>query len=325
MRLLIALLLLCNLPLLAQTLTVDGHQLHFESWGSSEDYQKPTLVLLSGPIDTWHSDSVWWASVGPILAKDHRVIALDRVGQVLGIKDADVGYEHFAKDLALSFAALKITNATVVAFASSNISVQLFLAANPQQYAIKQVIMIDPDVLSAYSIARYKNDAALFKQNLPAYVKYILAGKYQARTAQKNASELAHLKDISEGIQVDWPYVEKLQNARLELHNQVNLFNEIAIYDEDLDAAAATQWPANMPLIVIDTDFETPLINQAKDETEKKSLIAWQQDARRYYQKLAALNPANVYIESPSPEHLYQFAQLNALLSLIKQAQSLKK
>lgn len=310
-------------PLCAELLSVDGHQLHFETWGSKEETQKPTIVLLSGPIDTWHSDSAWWASLGPKLAKNYRVIALDRAGVVVSTPDARVGYQHFASDLELVFNQLNIDQATLVAFASSNISVQLFLAQNPEQRAIKQVIMIDPDVLSPFSITRYKNDAAQFKQNLTSYIDYIQAGSYIARTEQKNATEIAQLKALGAvAASIDWQYVEKLQQARLNIANQANLFREIAIYDQDLDAAAATQWPATMPLIVIDTDFEAKLIDEEKDLIQKQDLVTWQQDARQYYKSLTVLHPTSRYIASASREHWYQIAELTRLVELLEQQQT---
>jgi len=311
------------MPLVAQTLKVDGHALHFESWNTEENVDKPSIVLLSGPIDTWHSDSAWWAWLGPELAKTHRIFAIDRAGLVTATPEAKVGYQHFAQDLAEVFELLQLKDALVVAFASSNISVQLYLAQHPQQQAIKQVILIDPDVLSPFSIARYKNDAAPFKQNLTSYIDYVKAGNYIARTAQKNATDLAQLQSLSGGNQaVDWQYVDKLQQARLNIINQVNLFNEIAIYDQDLDAAASTQWPASMPLIIIDTDFEAEYIDGEQDESVKADLKTWQQDAVQYYQQLTALHPASLYIASSSRAHLYQFAQIEQLMTLIAKVQA---
>lgn len=310
------------MPLVAQTLKVDGHTLHIESWNTAAQVDKPSIVLLSGPIDSWHSDSAWWAWLGPELAKTHRVIAIDRAGLVTATPEAKVGYQHFAQDLAEVFEQLQLRDALVVAFASSNISVQLYLAQHPQQRAIKQVIMIDPDVLTPFSIARYKNDAAPFKQNLTRYTEYVKAGNYMARTEQKNATDLALLQSLSGGSQaVDWQYVDKLQQARLNIINQVNLFNEIAIYEQDLDAAASTQWPASMPLIVVDTDFEAKYIETEQDESVKADLITWQQDAVQYYQQLTALHPASRYIPSSSRAHLYQFAQIEQLMTLIAQTQ----
>ena len=311
------------MPLAAQTLKVDGHTLHFESWNTEAQVDKPSIVLLSGPIDTWHSDSAWWAWLGPELAKTHRVIAIDRAGLVTATPEAKVGYQHFAQDLAEVFELLQLKDALVVTFASSNISVQLYLAQHPQQQAIKQVIMIDPDVLTPFSIARYKNDAAQFKENLAAYTDYIKAGKYTARTEQKNATDLALLQSLSGGSQaVDWQYVDKLQQARLNIINQVNLFNEIAIYDQDLDAAASTQWPASMPLIIIDTDFEAEYIEAEQDESVKADLITWQQDAVQYYQQLTSLHPASSYIPSSTRAHLYQFAEIEQLMALITKVQA---
>ena len=113
-----------------------------------------------------------------------------------------------------------------------------------------------------------------------------------------------------------------MQQARLNIANQANLFREIAIYDQDLDAAAATQWPANMPLIVIDTDFEAKLIDEEKDLIEKQDLVTWQQDARQYYKNLTVLHPTSRYIASASREHWYQIAELTRLVELLEQQQT---
>ena len=304
----------------AKNLIVDGHSLHYESWNTEDQTDRPHIILLSGPIDSWHSDSAWWAWLGPELAKSYRVIALDRAGLVENTPDAKVGYQHFAHDLAAALAGLKVKDALVVAFASSNISVQLFLANNPQQSAIKQVIMIDPDVLTDFSIARYQHDAAPFSKNLAAYLDYIKAGRYHARTAQKNAADLAQLHELSGGTkEVDWLYINKLQQARLQVNNQLNLFTEIAMYGQDLAAVASTQWPASMPLTVIDTDFEAEYIDAEQDESLKAGLVAWRQDGTRYYQSITALHPASRYIATSSRAHLYQFAELQNLLKLINE------
>ena len=117
---------------------------------------------------------------------------------------------------------------------------------------------------------------------------------------------------------VDWLYVDKLQRARLKIANQLNLFNEIAIYDEDLDAAAATTWPTTMPLILIDTEFESEYIDAEADEVARAGLVAWQQDAVEYYRHITSLHSASRYIASSSRAHLYQFAEIKQLIELIQ-------
>jgi hypothetical protein len=182
---------------------------------------------------------------------------LDRAGIFNQLANAPVGYKHFADDLYLLFKQLNIQQTTVLAFASSNISVNFFFAAHADVNAISRVIMIDPDVLTAYSIARYKSDAQPFKDNLQAYLDYVTEGKYTPRVEQKNAADLASLKTlVADDTLLDWSLVEQIFKGRLHINNQLNLFREITRYGEDLDGAFELSLPADMPLTIIDADFE---------------------------------------------------------------------
>jgi pimeloyl-ACP methyl ester carboxylesterase len=300
------------------TVQVDGHALHIARWGESQQ-NLPTVILLSGPIDTWHSDTAWFAALAPRLASSHEVLAIDRAGLVLGTPDAPVGYQHFAHDLNLLLPQLGIKRAIFVAFASSNISLQL-LANSQAASVIEKAIMIDPDVLTPFSTARYKSDAKPFKDNLDAYVTFIQDGKYSPRVEQKNASDLAQLMALqSLDSDTDWDYVKFLFAARLAISNQVNLFREIAIYGQDLDAVAATTWPATIVLRIVDTDFEDVYITQTPAGDEQLSLIQWQQDASDYYQQVIEATADGRYIHATQQSHLYQFAEVNAVLDLIRQ------
>ena len=300
------------------TVQVDGHALHLARWGKPQQ-DLPTVILLSGPIDTWHSDTAWFAALAPRLASSHEVVAIDRAGLVLGTPDARVGYQHFVHDLSLLLPQLGIKRAIVVAFASSNISLQL-LVNGPAAGVIDKAIMIDPDVLTPFSIARYKNDARPFKDNLDAYVSFIQDGKYSPRVEQKNATDWAQLTALqSLDSDTDWDYAKYLFAARLTINNQVNLFREIAMYGEDLDAVAATTWPATIVLRIVDTDFETAYITQSPVGDEREGLIKWQQDAYEYYQRLSNATADGRYIHTTQASHLYQFAEVDALLALIRE------
>lgn len=305
-------------------LPLDGHPIHVGIWAPDEDTKAQedldTVVLLSGPIDSWHSDSAWWAAITPQLSKTHRVIALDRAGTVLAAPSAPVGYSHFAKDLHLALTQLKVRGATLVAFASSNISVQLYLHAQQQQQAISRVILIDPDVLTDFSISRYAADTRPFKDNLEKYQAYITEQKYTPRVKQKNQQDWQHLKHLRASDpdhQVDWQYVEDIFARRLEITNQLNLFQEIARYQQDLTLAASTNWPKDIPLTIIDTDFETGYIEQVSEDKDKQGILAWQQDATDYYQTLVAESDQGRYIATQTKAHLYQFEKPQALIDLI--------
>jgi len=299
-----------------ELMTIDGHLIHVAFWGSTQSIDKPWVVLISGPIDSWHSDTAWFAALAPMLAKDFRVIAIDRAGLVSATKNAPIGYTHFATDMAQILKKFSIEGATLVAFATANLTA-IHLLNDEQQHAVSNVVLIDPDVLTEFSIARYSADVDPFKQNLDAYLDYIKQGKYTARVEQKNQTDLDTLNALAAGLEVEWDYVLRLMKARLDVINQLNLFKEIAFYQDDLNAAAKLTWPQNIPTLIIDTQFEQAYIEQAEDPTKKQELITWQQDAKQYYQSLAALSSHNQYLELDSRAHLFQFEQPQRLMGLI--------
>lgn len=302
---------------LSEIHTIDNHNIHVATWGDVSNEALPWVVKISGPIDSWHSDSAWFAANGPLLATAFRVLAIDRAGQINELDNAPVGYQHFATDLQLILQKYAVKNATLVAFASSNISAQIFFNEHTDQQAITRALLIDPDVLTSFSIKRYASDAQPFKENLSQYLDYIGQGKYTQRVTQKNAADMKLLQTLSHHATTDWQYVKTIFDARLKVNNQLNLFREIARYETDLMAAANTQWPEHIPTVIVDTQFESKYIENTDDAKAKEGLIAWQNDAKTYYQMLAKLNSKNVYIEAKTQAHLFQFEQPETVKKLI--------
>lgn len=308
--------------------SVDNHPLHVKTWDiDSSNANKPTVVMISGPIDSWHSDTAWFAGIAPKLAKTHKVITIDRAGLVLATPDAPVGYDHFADDLAIVFTQFNVKNATLIAFASSNISAQLYLnryqQADSKDPAIARVILIDPDALTPYSSARYAKDAKPFKDNLADYLAYVSAGKYSERVAQKNAADKAQIEALLDtDNEFDWRYTNKLFAARLIVQNQLNLFNEIARYDQDLASVMQTRWPNWMPVSIIDTDFELHYVDNSEKQQDKEELLHWREDAANYYQTVATEAKNGRYIHTENRAHLFHIAEPNKVIELINDMES---
>lgn len=300
-------------------LKINDHPLHVVTWGEINNVDKPAIVLLSGPIDSWHSDSAWWAGIGKALSETHRVIAIDRAGIATQNADAPLGYLPFAKDVKATLNHFKVQQSTLIAFASSNITAIQYFSIYPEQQHISRVVMIDPDVLTDFSAARYSSDAKPFRDNLEPYLAYIGEGKYIPRVEQKNAMDKDTItKLVGEKNAVEWALVDAMADARLNIINQQNLFKEIAIYGEELAQAKQLNWPASIPLIIIDTQFEQAYIAHTEDEEAKKGLAQWQADGKKYYQSLSKLSPNNRYIEVNSEAHLYQYAEPKALLNIVR-------
>lgn len=304
----------------SQILTIDGSMLQVTRW-HQDDFPKSTssIILLSGPTDNWNSDSAWFARLAPKLAESHPVYSIDRAGQLTQQDNAATGYAVFGRQLSLIFEKLKLDNIQFIAFASSNIALNTYFASQPKQ-KVSSVIMIDPDVLTDFSMARYKKDAAPFKNNLDKYLTYIAEGKYTQRAQQKNDNEMAHLKSISQqDSDIDWEYVNKVFKQRLKITNLQNTFREIAQYDQDLDAAHKAGFPIHIPLTIFDTDFENTYIEKAEKPEDKEGLIQWQKDAERYYQQLTNNSVKGQYIHLKTREHLLPFSDPDRLVKLVKQ------
>lgn len=302
-----------------QIITVDDSKLHVTQWHQGDFPAKTkTILLLSGPTDNWNSDSAWFARLAPKLAKSYRVYSIDRPGQLTEQTNGTKGYAAFGLQLSRALQQLQLDNIQIIAFASSNISLATYFANKPAQQ-VTSVIMIDPDVLTEFSIARYKKDAAPFKANLQQYLTYIGEGKYAQRAQQKNDSEMAHLKSLAtKDKDTDWSYVEEVFKQRLKIVNLQNGFSEIALYDQDLDAAAKTEFPRHLPLTILDTDFESTYIEKTEKPEDKESLIRWQKDAAKYYQELTSNSVKGQYIHLKTREHLLPFSDPEILIRLIE-------
>lgn len=307
----------------SQVITLNAHPSHLVTWGDLQDTTKPPIILLSGPIDTWHSDSAWWAANGRLLSEHFRVFALDRAGIATENTNAPVGYLPLASDVYQLIKGFNLENPVVLAFASSNITLMSYLDEYQDKAPLKAVVMIDPDVLTPFSIARYKQDAEPFKQNLEKYLAYIGEGKYVSRVEQKNQQDRAVLEALTDKVNVEWPLVEKMFKHRLSIVNQQNQFREIAGYGAELEAVAEHAWTESIPLLVIDTQFEQKYIENTEDEEAIKGLQAWQQDAKRYYQSLVKQSRKGEYVEVKSKAHLYQVAHAEELVKKVKAFSSL--
>jgi pimeloyl-ACP methyl ester carboxylesterase len=305
----------------SDSVPVGDHFLQVTEWSTAKS--KPTtssVVLLSGPTDNWNSDSAWFARLAPKLAKDYRVITIDRASQTLDKPDVAVGYARFGQDLAALLPTLNLGKTHIIAFASANLSLNQYFAS-ADHHPIASLTLIDPDVLLDYSVSRYKKDAQPFKDNVEQYLAYIGEGKYAGRAEEKNAQELKHLRDLANGDpDVDWPYVEQMFGNRLAINRLQNLFREISRYDFDLDSAVKQPLPTSIPLVVIDTDFEQAYIDKAEDDDTRDGLARWQAEAKTYYQQLAVRSVKGEYLALATQEHLLPFSNPALLIELVNKA-----
>jgi len=308
-----------------QTTTIDNQKINITHWHNNQEIQgsaqtnKPTIVLLSGPIDSWNSDSAWFARLAPKIAKTHRVISIDRPGQITATSTNKVGYIEFGNLLKLIFEELKLEQVKLLTFSSSNISLFQYLSNNNQS-VVKSAILIDPDVLLSYSIGRYSKDAKPFKDNLKDYLLYIDEGKYTQRAKQKNDIEMTMLKKLAENDQdTDWNYIRTIFKSRLHKNNLKNLFSEVAIYDQDLSLAKNLKIPSTLNITIIDTNFEQQYIDSSDNEKDKKNILKWKMEAIQYYKSLANNSDNGKYIQLTTQQHLLPFSEPDLIIRLLNE------
>ncbi|WP_223670593.1 alpha/beta fold hydrolase [Kangiella shandongensis] len=293
---------------------IDEHRLHVRELGVAGE--SPTLVLLSGPTDNWHSDSAWWVLAQNYLSQSFHTLLIDRAGQ--GWSDAikEPSYRQFAKDLRSLLSDERFvasgSELLLVAFASSNLSVNVLLQDADILRRVAGVVLIDPDVLKTHSIQHYTSETEKYKAQWKELEAYIRSGKYDERIKQKITDEREHLQQIVPARLkplMDWHYYDAIEMIRQTRAYQVNKFLEMTAYLEDLELARQQPIPANMPLVIIDTDFEAAYLKQIEDEAIKRSIARWRKEGVEWYFELAENSECGAYWPVDTEEHLLMMTQ----------------
>ena len=228
-------------PLQSHLVEVNNHHIHVHQQGKNK--QLPLLILLSGPTDNWHSDSAWWIVAQNILSQDYQTLAIDRAGQAWSDRIEVPSYRQFAKDLK----GLLSNNNSVelerelvfVAFASSNLSLNVLLADDAIVARTRGVVLIDPDVLTEHSLQHYTGETEGYKKGWQGLEDYIRSGKYDERIGQKLKAEREHLETIIPAkyqSHMDWDYYGAIEMIRQTRDYQIHKFLEASVYKEDLEA-----------------------------------------------------------------------------------------
>ncbi|WNO59620.1 alpha/beta fold hydrolase [Rheinheimera sp. MMS21-TC3] len=299
-----------ELPEYSQLVVTEQGQFHVRAMGLNNP--GPAVVLLAGPNYNYHSDSAWFAALQPLLAQQYRVYSIDRLGNAFSSSANNVSYHRFSDDLALVLQQLEETQLMLVAFSSGSISARWFYQKYQQQFDIKAMVYIDPDIPLAHSLSLYQGyPANWYQANLAELVPFIAEGNWTGRTKDKLDIEYSELKQLAAAynVQVDWSYFEQIIQRRLLIPQQQARAIEIANYIEDLDGYASLPMVSTIPVSVIDSDFEQQQINQAQDEPElMAALQLWQQEGSAWSAEQASLSNGQ-YIELHDSDHLVSVQQ----------------
>ena len=116
-------------------LETDSIRIHYLEWNHSSD---STIILLHGLYD----DADIWSAVAPLLARDYRVIALDRRGAGLTDKpDKGYDFQTLGKDVLAVINKLKLQRVRLVGH-SAGAGVALTVAATEPD-KIDSVVLVD--------------------------------------------------------------------------------------------------------------------------------------------------------------------------------------
>ncbi|MDP2717014.1 alpha/beta hydrolase [Rheinheimera sp.] len=300
-----------ELPEHSKLVTTEQGQFHVRAMGL--DNPGPAVVLLAGPNYNYHSDSAWFAALQPLLAQQYRVYSIDRLGNAYSSKADELSYRRFADDLAAVLQQLQETQLALVSFSSSSISARWFYQQHQQQFDIKAMLYIDPDIPLPHSLSLYQGyPADWYLANLPALLPHLAAGNWTERTKDKLNVEYQEVQQLvaQHNVQLDWSYFEQIIQQRLLIPQQQARAIEIAGYIADLDGYAALPMLSAIPISVIDSDFEQQQIDSVQEDEPElaEALRLWQQEGSAWSAEQASLSNGQ-YIALSNSDHLVPVQQ----------------
>jgi polyhydroxybutyrate depolymerase len=314
-----------NLPAHSQLVDIGAKRLHVRAMG--EEKTGPAIILLSGPNYNYHSDSAWFSALQGELARHNKVYAIDRAGNAWSDFDENASYRLFVDDLYQVLLQLGETEVIFVAFSSANITTRLFA----EQYGtndnidIKGMLWIDPDVLLDHSIALYQDyPVSWYRAYLPQILPYIETGAWLERTMDKINLEKQEIQALLPRSQasckskkMDWAYFDRVSQRRLLIEHQQTRAIEIANYHDDLEAVRDLPLINNIPISVIDSDFELKDIAQATEPEDIERLTLWMQQGTLWSEQVANTSQGQ-YIELTNSDHLVPIEQPRRIRRAIK-------
>jgi pimeloyl-ACP methyl ester carboxylesterase len=133
------------------TVNVEGADISFRFWGETSP-DRPAIILVHGG----GAHSAWWDHIGPLLATDRRVVALDLSGHGDSSRRAEYTLLTWAKEI-LAVSELNAPGLSPIIIAHSMGGAPALFAAATFPSRVAALILIDPlphDVTSAETHAR---------------------------------------------------------------------------------------------------------------------------------------------------------------------------
>ncbi|RVU40270.1 alpha/beta hydrolase [Rheinheimera riviphila] len=282
----------------------------------------PVVVLLSGPNQNFHADSAWFALLQPLLAQKYQVLAIDRLGNGFSDNADDVSYRRFSQDLATLLPNLTKQPVILISFASASISARLLHQQQTIQgqtnSQVQAMLWIDPDIPTPDALALYQGyPVDWYQKNLQQLLPELAKGVWNQRTKDKlhkERAEIVALLSSDNTTMMDWGYFDAISGQRQSPQRQQQRAIEIANYAKDLDLYAALPAITDIPVTVIDSDFETAAIQA--DPAQAKQLQQWQQQGSAWSQHLAK-NSGGQYLPLQHSDHLVMFQHPETIVAAV--------
>jgi pimeloyl-ACP methyl ester carboxylesterase len=316
-----------SLPRYSELISIGQHKFHLRKMAPDPAHSAnhlPVVVLLSGPNQNFHADSAWFALLQPLLAQKYQVLAIDRLGNGFSDNADDVSYQRFSQDLTALLPTLTKQPVILVSFASASISARLFhqhhqLANQGQTTSqVRAMLWIDPDIPTPEALALYQGyPVDWYQKHLQQLLPELAKGVWNQRTndkLNKERTEIAALLRNEHAALMDWDYFDVMSLQRQSSARQQQRAIEIANYAKDLDLYAALPAITDIPVTVIDSDFETAAI--AADPAQAKQLLQWQQQGSAWSQQLAE-NSGGQYVPLPESHHLVMFQHPEKIVAAV--------
>ena len=306
-----------TLPASSKLVAVDGANYHVRVLGEANS--GPAVVLLAGPNQNFHSDSAWFSLVQPLLAKQYRVYAIDRLGNAWSDLNTDLSYRRFAKDLGPLLTQLQEKEIVVVAFASGSIAARLFQQQYQNSIKVKGMLLIDPDVPMPQSLALYQAyPVDWYQAQLDSLLPHLATGAWNVRTHDKLKAEREVVTAlIAPQYQdlMDWQYFDLVSQQRLLISHQQSRAREIASYAADLEAYQALAPLSSVPVSVIDSDFEAAEV--AADLSNADTIKAWQKESNEWNRTQASISGGE-YVPLAKSHHLVMLQQPEVVVQAVQ-------
>ncbi len=294
---------------------------HVRSMGLEHD--GPAVILLSGFNKNYHSDSAWFSLLQPLIAKTHRVHAIERFGNGFSSLVAEPAYASFAPALDQTLAVLNEEAFIMVSFASGNLLAHTWQNSSDSTMVDKLtgLVWIDPDVLQPHSISLYQDyPVSWYRDVQESLMPHIEQGNWTERTLVKIESEKTEIEaliapEYSEDM--DWPYFNLISQRRANIPNQLNRAIEVINYHDDLAIAYSYDINLTVPITVIDSDFESIDIAEAEEEYVDR-LTLWQQEGINW-SKAISEKTGGQYIPLENSDHMVIFQNPAVIIKAISE------